>query len=151
MGSSRSENIEKLKILVEELSIRDEKIFRRKNILEAILEASSDGLWEWNLQDNTAFLSPNYKLQLGYNDDELPNSPATWHKLMNDEDLDTMSKELEKHVKTKGEYPFRTLARYEHKNGSEVKILCRGKVVEWDDNGNPIKMVGMHIDLTDML
>ena len=145
---SKSNNINKLKALVEELTIRDEKIFRRKSTLEAIIDASSDGLWEWDVQDDTAFLSPNYKLQLGYEDHELPNSPETWHRLMYEEDLDLMNKEFDKHVESRGEYPFRIVTRYQHKDGHEVKVLCRGKVIEWGLNGEPIKMVGMHIDLT---
>jgi PAS domain S-box-containing protein len=147
---SKSENISKLKTLVEELTIRDRKVFTRKTVLEAIIEASSDGTWEWNMTDNTAFLSPNYKAQLGYEDHELPNTPETWNKLMFDEDLVKMEEELKKHINSKGEKPFRIVARYEHKNGSEVKILCRGKVIEWNDKGEPIKMVGMHIDLTNL-
>lgn len=147
---SKSDNLDKLKTLVEELTIRDSKVFIRKNVLEAIIEASSDGIWEWNLLENTAFLSPNYKLQLGYEDNELPNTPETWNKLMFDDDLVKMNLELKKHIESKGENPFRIVVRYEHKDGTEVKILCRGKVIEWNDNGEPIKMVGMHIDLTNL-
>jgi len=147
---SKSENIEKLKTLVEELTIRDANVFRRKSVLEDIIEAASDGIWEWNLQDNTAFLSPNYKAQLGYKDDELPNTPETWNKLMYDDDLIKMGETLKEHIESKGKKPFRVVARYEHKDGSEVRILCRGKVIEWADNGEPIKMVGLHIDLTNI-
>jgi len=147
---SKSENINKLKVLVEQLTIRDTSVFRRKDTLEAILEASSDGLWEWDMEHGTAFLSPNYKLQLGYKDHELPNTPETWNDLMLNDDLDKMNCELKKHIDSNGDYPFRIVARYKHKNGHEVKILCRGKVIEWNNNGEPIKMVGMHIDLTNL-
>jgi two-component system, sensor histidine kinase and response regulator len=148
--SSKSENINKLKVLVEELTIRDTYTFRRKDTLEAILDASSDGLWEWDMVLDTAFLSPNYKLQLGYQDHELPNTPQTWSDLMLDDDLIKMNCELKKHIDSNGEYPFRIVVRYNHKDGYEVRILCRGKVIEWNDNGEPIKMVGMHIDLTNL-
>ena len=141
-------NLSKLKTLVNELTKRDEDIFSRKEVLQAIVEASSDGLWDWNIQTNTAFLSVNYKKQLGYEDHELANSPETWNRLMVPEDLKRMGELIEKHVESNGEIPFKIVAHYKHKNGHLAKILCRGKVIEWDDEGNPIRMVGMHVDLT---
>ncbi len=149
MNNSK-ENINKLKLLVEELTIRDTKVFKRKELLELLMTITSDGLWDWNLSTNEVFLNPNYKMQLGYKPEELEDSPKTWEKLMLDDDLKVMEDKLNKHVASKGKEPFKMVARYTHKNGHTVKILCRGMVVEWDDNNKPIRMVGTHVDLTDI-
>ena len=60
------ENINKLKLLVEELTIRDNDVFERKELLELLMEITSDGYWDWNLKTNEVFLNSNYKKQLGY-------------------------------------------------------------------------------------
>lgn len=149
MNNSK-ENINKLKLLVEELTIRDDNAFKRKDFLESLMTITSDGLWDWNLVTNEVFLGPNYKKQLGYKDDELENSSKTWEKLMFDDDLKVMDDKLKKHVDSGGKEPFRMVARYTHKDGHTVKILCRGMVIEWDENKKPIRMVGSHVDLTDI-
>ena len=38
--------------------------------------------------------------------------------------------------------------RYRHKNGSTVIVLCQGRVVDWDDTGAPLRMIGTHTDVT---
>ena len=35
-----------------------------------------------------------------------------------------------------------------HKDGRWVWVLDRGKVVEWDENGNPGRMIGTIMDIT---
>lgn len=144
------ENINKLKLLVEELTIRDNDVFERKELLELLMEITSDGYWDWNLKTNEVFLNPNYKKQLGYKPEELKNSKETWEKLMFDDDLKLMEEKVKTHVDSNGTVPFKMIARYTHKNGKTVKVLCRGKVVEWDKDNNPVRMVGTHVDLTDI-
>jgi len=144
------ENIDKLKLLVEELTIRDNDVFERKELLELLMEITSDGYWDWNLKTGEVFLNPNYKKQLGYEPDELKNETKTWETLMFDDDLKLMGEKIKAHVDSNGLVPFKMLARYKHKDGKTVKILCRGKVVEWGDNNEPIRMVGTHVDLTDI-
>lgn len=144
-------NLDKLKELVVELTKRDNEIITKKEVLEAIIESSSDGLWDWNIKYGTAYLSPSYKEQLGYKDEELSNSPEAWTELMGDEDLVRMNETLLRHFESGGKIPFKIIAKYNHKDGHKVTILCRGKVIEWDINNNPIRMVGMHIDLTGLI
>ena len=39
--------------------------------------------------------------------------------------------------------------KFEHKDGQEVSMLRRGNIVEWDGGGNPVRVIGVHIDITD--
>jgi PAS domain S-box-containing protein len=144
------ENINKLKLLVEELTIRDNDAFERKELLELLMGITSDGYWDWNLKTNEVFLNSNYKKQLGYKPEELKNAKETWEKLMFDDDLKLMEEKVKAHVDSNGTIPFKMIARYKHKDGRTVKILCRGKVVEWDNNNEPVRIVGTHVDLTDI-
>lgn len=147
---SKSKNIEKIRSLVEELSIRDAEVFQMKEILEQILETSTDGYWDWHIQKDYEYMSPRFKKQLGYEEDEMENHPSAWQALINDDDLEKMIIEVNKHFESKGEYPFKVICRYTHKDGHEVTVLCRGTVIEWDKNNKPKRMVGTHIDITNL-
>jgi len=147
---SSSENIKKLRELVEELPIRDFETFEMVEILKLTLEHTTDGYWDWNMVSNYEYLSPGFKKQLGYNDDEMENHPSSWQKLIFKEDLEKMEDELNKHIESKGKEQFKVIARFTHKSGDVVEILCRGSVIRWDDKGNPVRMIGTHIDITNL-
>lgn len=147
---STSDNIRKLRELVNELPIRDAEAFEAVEILRLTLEHTTDGYWDWDIANDYEYLSPGFKRQLGYADDEMENHPSSWQALIYDEDMVKMGEELNKHFESKGDYQFKSISRYNHKDGRTVKILCRGSVIRWSEDGKPIRMVGTHIDITDL-
>lgn len=151
MKFQKSNNIDKLRELVQILTIRDIEVFESKELLELILENATDGYWDWHIKKDYEYLSPTFKKQLGYEDNEMENKPSSWMGLIFEDDLKIMENELKTHFESKGEHQFKTISRYKHKNGETIKILCRGKVVSWDKNSEPIRMVGTHIDITNLL
>ena len=50
------------------------------------MEATTDGLFDWNLQTGEVFFSPRYYTMLGYDPDELPASYDTWMQLLHPDD-----------------------------------------------------------------
>ena len=84
---------------------------------------------------------------LGYRDDEMSNSPEAWQKIINQDDLERVLANFEEHVRTRGKIPFYNEVRYQHKNGSEVWVVCAGRVIAWSPSGEPIRMVGCHINI----
>lgn len=126
----------------------ERKIIDHQRVMFDILESTLSGYWDWNLQNNTEYLSPAFKKMFGYEDYELPNSPDTWQKLIFQEDLQGVFDIYEKHVKSKGQIPFYNEVRYRHKNGSTIWIICAGRIIEWANDGTPVRMVGCHVDIT---
>lgn len=196
---SESDNIKKLRKLVEQLCIRDTEAFNRLEILKLTLGYSTDGYWDWtinndvnvyenfvdnidegddgpiNLNESTAKVktsvskkvknknlfnfdlffysftaSPGLMRQLGFEGDELNKELQDCKELANEDDLIGLNTEINKHFESKGEYMFKSITRYRHKDGHTVKILSRGSVIEWDANKNPVRMVGTHIDITNL-
>jgi len=127
-----------------------ETIKREKYILERILDDTLSGYWDWDLVNNTEYLSPGLKKMLGYEDHELLNSPETWQRLIFSEDLPMVMKCFNKHVESLGSVPFYNEVRYHHKDGSTVWVIFAGHVVEWDADNRPLQMVGCHINITDI-
>jgi two-component system, chemotaxis family, CheB/CheR fusion protein len=113
-----------------------------------IVESTFAGYFDWNIPENTEYLSPTFKKMFGYGDDEMESSPEAWQKIIFEEDLPKVFELFTLHVESKGKIPFDSELRFYHKDGSVVWIFCRGKVVEWDENGSPLRMLGSHIDIT---
>lgn len=113
-----------------------------------ILELTLAGYWDWNIRDNTQYFSPKFSSMFGYQENELPNSTLAWRQIIFPEDLSKAFDSFQNHLKNNSHGDYITEARYKHKDGSEVWVICSGKVIEWDENGNPIRMIGSHTEIT---
>ena len=127
-----------------------EAILLEKKLLETILEDTLSGYWDWDLKNDIEYYSPSFKRMFGYEDWELENKPGTWQKLILKEDLPGVLEHFEQHFNSKGELPFYNEIRYQHKNSSIVWVICSGRVVEWSIENKPLRMVGCHIDITNI-
>ena len=137
------ENIKKLEELTNTLIRVEENLKEEYKILEFLLEYSLDGYWDWKMSSDYEYLSPKFKQQLGYTDDEMENKPESWQKICNQDDLITVYNIVGKCIN--GEHDeFNQMLRFTHKNGNEIQILCRGIVVSRDENGIAERMVGTH-------
>ena len=116
---------------------------------ESALESSLAGFWDWNMVTDEEYLSPRFKEMFGYSESEMESSPDAWQKIAFQEDLPDMLASLNSHIKSKGKIPFNIIIRYFHKNGSTVWVRCNGKVVKWGKKGEPLRLIGCHVDITE--
>jgi diguanylate cyclase (GGDEF)-like protein/PAS domain S-box-containing protein len=130
-----------------EVQVMHKQISQSEERLRFALEATNDGLWDWDLTTNQTYFSPRWKGMLGYQEDELANEYKTWEELVHPEDLSPTLKNLNSHLNDP-EIPYECLHRLQHKDGSSRWILTRGRA-QRDDQGDPIRMVGTHLDVTE--
>lgn len=150
-----SVDLKELLALKEELSQKNSTIKDLENqlqesnlIFDTILDGSLAGYWDWHIQKDYEYMSPRFKQMFGYEDNELPNKPESWQKIIHPDDLESVYEVFDLHVKSKGKIPFNKEARYYHKDSSIVWVYCMGQVIEWDKNGEPVRAVGCHVDIT---
>lgn len=115
---------------------------------KAVIENALVGFWEWKIPENKLLLNAAFKGMLGYDSNGFETTPRTWETLILPDELEMILTNYNQHVQSHGEIPFQNESRYLHKNGTVVWIKCAGEVVDWDKDGNPIKMTGCAIDIT---
>ena len=118
------------------------------NRLSLALEMTSDGLWDWNIQTGSINCSPRFWTMLGYLPDEFEPFYQSWTPLLHPEDRQFLEDNLAQNLKEKGTI-FQHEYRIKTKEGNWRWIQTRGKVLEWDSQGNPTRMVGTHTDITE--
>lgn len=113
------------------------------------LKSFKAGMYEWNMQDDSAYVSNEWKMMLGYSMDEPfpPVDLSTWKDRVHREDLKRVMQNLKIALGAQDEY-VDTIHRLKHKEGHWIWILGRG-IIEYDENGNPLRMVGMHTDISE--
>lgn len=129
--------------------LRAEQVSRELKLLETILDFILAGYWDWDLANHQQYFSPGCKRIFGYAADELPNSPETWKHLIFPEDLAPAIHCFDRHLQSRGTIPYYNEARYRHRDGSTVWVLSSGQVIEWDAAGNPLRMIGCYMDISD--
>lgn len=127
----------------------DPEMREHKTRLRAILDHSLDGWWDWRIPEDVEYFSPRFAAILGYSQGELPNAPAAWMDRIHPVDLQVALTNFDEHVRTRGEHPYWQIVRYTHREGHEIRVICRGAVVEWGPDGEPLRMIGTHVDVTD--
>ncbi len=111
------------------------------------LEGSGDGVWDFNLKTDEVFYSLRWKTMLGYAENEIENKYNEWERRVHPEDLPACYTALQKYIKGETDI-YTTEHRILCKDGKYKWILARGKVVERNDNGEPIRIIGTHTDIT---
>jgi PAS domain S-box-containing protein len=116
--------------------------------LQLALESSEDGLWDWNIITGETYLSPRWLEMLEYKPDELPNNISTWENSIHPEDRLWVMKKLHFHLEDQS-FPYHFDYRLKTKSGQWKWVANYGKVVERDEDGKPLRMVGLHKDISD--
>lgn len=135
-----------------------ENITRRKEAEAALrtseerlayaLAASSDGLWDWDITTGEVFYSPRWLLALGYQPEKVPPSLEFWKSLIHPDDREQVTEKLKAHLAGSSSV-YECECRLRRKSGEYDWHLDRGKVVKRDQNGAPLRMVGVDTDITE--
>ena len=115
------------------------------------IEGSNDGVWNWNLDNDTYYTSILLKPEFGYSDEDAANinTMKKWQELIHQDDLIYGVKIMETYVK-EGTDIYENIFRICTKDGSYRWILSRGKIFR-DDSGKAIRFAGSHTDLTNQI
>lgn len=116
--------------------------------LRLALTATRTGLYDLNVQTGEATVNPEYARMLGYDPESFVETNEAWLDRLHPEDRPIVEEAYRAYVT--GELPeYRTEFRQRTLDGSWVWILSLGSIVEYDDEGRPLRMLGTHTDITD--
>lgn len=152
---------QELEATYEELTATEEELEQQYDTLEQnekalkvleeryrlAIDGANDCIWDWDIKNSDIYMFSRTKRLLGYGEDELEDRFDVWKSLLHPEDADRVMSEIDKHFKGVVPY-YETEYRLRAKDGTYKWILSRGKAV-FDEEGNPIRMAGSHLDITD--
>lgn len=140
----------KVKQLTETLKIKEESEKAVRDQLqkyELAANGANDGLWDWNMITNEAFMSEPWKKMLGYTDEEVAETPFAWENLLHPDDRTEAMDAFYGYIK--GDHADYNVAfRLRHRDGSYRWINSKGTVLR-DKAGKPYRISGSHTDITE--
>ncbi len=132
---------------VSERKLMEELLRQSKERLEYAMAVANDGVWDWDLTTNTIVYDDRYFTMAGYEPGEFPSTLDEWEKRVHPDDTERATSAMEQCLAERGR-DYEVEFRYRRKNGDYMWILAKGQVVTREDEGEPIRFVGTHSDIT---
>ena len=117
-----------------------------KEKLSLALSGANLGCWDWNIKTGELRLDNVWEEMIGYKPGELSGNVTTWQSLLHPADRHTTMLKVEKHFR-KPEWDYIAEFRLKTKDGLWKWIQARGRVCSFDEAGNPLRMIGVHLDI----
>jgi PAS domain S-box-containing protein len=116
--------------------------------LRLSLQAANQGLYDLNVQTGDAVVNREYAEMMGYEYETFIETNARWIERLHPDDQEITAKVYQDYVS--GLHPdYRVEFRQKTRDGSWKWILSLGKVIEYDEEGKPLRMLGTHTDITE--
>ncbi|MDD5285209.1 MAG: PAS domain-containing protein [Desulfuromonadaceae bacterium] len=126
----------------------DSKLKESESRWKFAIEGSGDGVWDVNIQTDDANYSKRWKEMLGYAETDILPIRQEWLTRIHPDDQSHVAKAMRDYLDGKSatyvaEYRLRC------KDESYKWILSRGMVVNYSEDGNPLRMIGTDTDITE--
>jgi diguanylate cyclase (GGDEF)-like protein/PAS domain S-box-containing protein len=109
-----------------------------------VTSTANDGLWDYDVRDNSMYFSPRWRAMLGYGDTaDVPE----WRLLVHPDDMAHVQAQLREHLEGRTDL-FESVHRMQHANGEWrwIQSRVKGRV---DENGRLKRLVGVETDITE--
>lgn len=114
---------------------------------ELALQGADLGTWDWDASTDRVIYSQRWAEIVGYSQVELEPVLGTWVSRIHPDDLADTLKALQSHMDGREDF-YESEHRLLNKAGEWVWVLDRGKVMERDSLGLPLRACGTHMDIT---
>ena len=137
---------EELRVEIDRHKQTSEALNLARERYDLAIRGAKDGIWDWDLTDDSVYLSPQWKEALGFADHEIPNDIWEWAKRIQEDDYAKMLNGFGRLMRT-NESNFANEYRMYHRDGSIRWIFIKGAVLR-DTEGRAVRMAGTCTDIT---
>jgi PAS domain S-box-containing protein len=125
-----------------------EKIALSERRLQDVMAATREGIWDWNIATGQVIHNAQWYEMIGYADGEIGDSVEAFSSVVCAADRQEVWQRLDAHLK--GETPaYYSEHRLVCKDGSLIWVQDRGRIVERDASGAPLRLVGSFSEITE--
>ncbi|QOG03958.1 PAS domain-containing sensor histidine kinase [Flavobacterium sp. MDT1-60] len=132
---------------ITELKDKEEKLRLSEERFQFALDASTVGVWDWDMVTNSVFYSSLSLKILELESADIFDDPERWDKIVHPDDLPKYYSDIQEHFDNKIPY-YENYHRVMTSSGNYKWILDRGKVIKRDENGKPLRVLGTHTDVS---
>ena len=125
-----------------------QQLIENQEQLQQTLEATNDGIWDYNLTTGEFRYSERWATMLGFKQDEVPSFGCFCAENIHPDDREVFEDSFNSYLNGVSE-KYELELRLKTKDGAFKWIFTRGKIVQRDKDGKPIRVVGAHTDISE--
>lgn len=111
------------------------------------MRASNDGLWDWDLKTNKIYYSDRWKEMLGFNDDEISDTPDEWLSRIHQEDHDRVRASIDAYLEGTTSN-FEIEYRIRHFSDNYLWMMAKGLAIR-TSSGRATRFAGSQTDVSE--
>ena len=136
VGVSCASGLERIRLEEDLLTIRERD--------ELVTSAANDGIWDYDVRDNSMYFSPRWRAMLGYSQNE---DIPEWRFLVHPDDMARVQVQIREHLEGQTSL-FESVHRMRHSDGEWRWIQSRimGRV---DEHKRLRRLIGVETDITE--
>ncbi len=139
VGASLSSGLQRVHVEETLVNVREQ--------VDLAMFGANDGMWDWDVKQQTVYFSPRWKKMLGYSDDDLDTNTLEWRDLIHPDDLPRVQNAFRKHLDGETDL-FESTHRLKHQRGDWRWVQSRAKALI-NENGTVKRVVGVELDVTE--
>ena len=132
---------------ITDLKETERRLRESEERLQLTLSGADLGTWDWDMPTGNVRFNRRWVEMLGYAPEEIEPHVRTWEKLLHPEDAAPVMEALQRHLDGETD-AYQTEHRLRSKSGAWVWVLDSGRVIRRDAAGAPVRVAGIHMDIT---
>ncbi len=127
----------------------EEFLKKSEERFELAMAVANEGIWDWDIKTDKELFDDRYYTMAGYEPGEFPGVLEEWKKRVHPDDIGKAQGAIDLYLAGRAS-AYKAEFRFRKKDGTWMWIMARGKVVSRDEEGNPVRFVGTHSDITEL-
>ncbi|MCA9114604.1 MAG: PAS domain-containing protein [Planctomycetaceae bacterium] len=124
----------------------EEKLRERELRYRLVGQAANDAIWDWDLKTNQIFWNEGVQKLFGYRVEEAGATASWWSDHIHPDEQERVLHRIHEAIDN-GEELWQDEYQFQRADGTFAVVFDRGRIVH--ENGQPIRMVGSMLDLTE--
>ena len=140
-----------LSVYFKDITLRKEtdiKILEANERFEKVTKATTDAIWDWDLEQDNLYSGDGFEKLLDYQLPQHHKGAHFWQKHIHPEDIETVQSGLQNLLNDSKKEYWNTEYRMINEQGMEKAVITKGVVIR-NQQGNPIRMVGAVTDISE--
>lgn len=136
---------------ITDITVRKDAEFaslQKESELRTVIESASLATWDWYPKAQRAVMNDRWFAMLGYKPNELPATIDTWQSLLHPSDRESTLDLFRAHMDGRSD-AYKAEVRMLCKDGSWAWVLTSGRVIDRDEDGEPTRIAGVQVDITE--
>jgi PAS domain S-box-containing protein len=127
------------------IAIQNQALRAQDERWQLLLQGTRDSIFDWNIQ--TGEITASASFMLGYRAEEQPKAFNDWVQLLHPQDRDRTLSYVNAYL-ARQQPTYHIEFRMRCRDGQYKWVLSRGQAI-WNADGQPLRMVGIHHDISD--